>query len=271
MILYHAPCCINSQRLRIAMTEHGLSWDSQLINITMGEQYHPEYLNINEHGTVPTFIIGDNKFTNTRDSIQYIYQHYRETAGDIKGNIKYDHTLCHDWMQRIAHFDSRLFIYGHLPRRKKKRALRLLEFKLDMLTKYMLDFPELENHYADKANDIDNLRACMISPSAVEKTEEYLLRMLDKAEEQLTKTPYLAGDHFSGADAMLVPLLCSVKKLKCGKWIKRRGALFDYFSRIKKRAAYQVAIASYERFLPSLKWKLATWWHMRRKKWSGRY
>lgn len=267
MILYHAPGCINSQRLRLAMAEHELSWDSRLINLAIGEQYKPEYLDINEHGTVPTFIIGDTKFTDTRDSIEHIYQHYRETDGDIK----YDHALCHDWMQRTAHFDTRLFIYGHLPRRKKKQALKQLEFKLDMLTKYMLDFPQLENHYADKANDIDNLRACMQSPAAVEKTEEQLLRMLDKADEQLTKTPYLAGSNFSGADAMLVPLLCSVEKLKCGKWIKQRRNLFDYFRRIKRRACYQTAIASYERFLPSLKWKLATWWRLRWKQWSGRY
>ena len=262
MILYHAPGCINSQRLRLAMAEHELSWDSQLINLAIGDQYKPEYLNINEHGTVPTLIIGDNTFTNTHDSIDHIYQHYRET----EGNIKYDRSLVHDWMQRIAHFDSRLFIYGHLPGGKKKRALKRLEFKLDMLTKYMLDFPALENHYADKANDIDNLRACMLSPSAVEKIEEHLLRMLDKAEEQLTKAPYLAGNHFSGADAMFTPLLCSIEKLNCKRWLKKYPNLKAYFKRIKQRACYSIAVTHYEKFWFGLKWKLATWWKLRWKK-----
>jgi len=69
MKLYHFPPSTNSLKVRIALLEKGLEFESVVIDLTKGEQKNPEYLKIHPFGQVPAldddgFIIYDSTIIN---------------------------------------------------------------------------------------------------------------------------------------------------------------------------------------------------------------
>lgn len=69
MKLYHFPPSTNSLKVRIALLEKGLEFESVIIDLTKKEQKNPEYLKINPFGQVPAldddgFIVYDSTIIN---------------------------------------------------------------------------------------------------------------------------------------------------------------------------------------------------------------
>jgi glutathione S-transferase len=69
MKLYHFPPSTNSLKVRIALLEKGLEFESVVIDLTKQEQKNPEYLKIHPFGQVPAldddgFIVYDSTIIN---------------------------------------------------------------------------------------------------------------------------------------------------------------------------------------------------------------
>jgi glutathione S-transferase len=59
-----------------------------------------------------------------------------------------------------------------------------------------------------------------------------LTSILDEAEQQLGRSPYLAGQEYSIADVMFTPLLFRLGVVgKTGEYLKPRPKVSDYFNR----------------------------------------
>jgi glutathione S-transferase len=67
--LYHFPGAICAQKVRIALAEKNLSWESR---VTLSELRSPEYLKLNPHGYVPTLVHDGNVITESRVINEYI-------------------------------------------------------------------------------------------------------------------------------------------------------------------------------------------------------
>lgn len=80
MKLYHYPPSPNSQKVRIALLEKGLEFESVVIDLTKKEQKSPEYLKIHPFGQVPAldddgFIVYDSTIIN-----EYLEEEYPHPA-----------------------------------------------------------------------------------------------------------------------------------------------------------------------------------------------
>ncbi len=56
LVLYHSPYSTCSQKVRIALAEKGLAYESREINFAREEHLAPEYLKLNPNGVVPTLV-----------------------------------------------------------------------------------------------------------------------------------------------------------------------------------------------------------------------
>ena len=57
--IYHSGSSVCSQKVRLALAEKGLAWESMDIDMTRGEQFAPDYLALNPEGVVPTLVDED--------------------------------------------------------------------------------------------------------------------------------------------------------------------------------------------------------------------
>lgn len=69
-------------------------------------------------------------------------------------------------------------------------------------------------------------------PAAGEANRQQLVGLLDEAEQQLAKTPFLAGQAYSVADVMFTPVLFRLGMAnKTGLYLKPRPNVSQYYDR----------------------------------------
>jgi glutathione S-transferase len=56
LVLHHGWRSSASRRVRLALAEKGLAYESRIIDMVKGEQHAPEYLALNPNGVVPTLV-----------------------------------------------------------------------------------------------------------------------------------------------------------------------------------------------------------------------
>jgi len=56
LILYEYGNSVACQRVRLALCEKGLVWESRHVDLFRSEQYDPEYLKLNPKGLVPVLV-----------------------------------------------------------------------------------------------------------------------------------------------------------------------------------------------------------------------
>lgn len=76
MKLYHNSLSTCSQKVRLALAEKGLAFDSHLVNLQSGEQFSAEYLKINPKALVPALEDGGRIYTESSLINEYLDDAY---------------------------------------------------------------------------------------------------------------------------------------------------------------------------------------------------
>src|SRR5579862_9959540 len=72
LLLYDHPSSPCARRVRIALVEKELHWDTQLIDLSRLEQRRPEYLRLNPNGFVPTLAHGEREIYESNVITEYL-------------------------------------------------------------------------------------------------------------------------------------------------------------------------------------------------------
>ena len=70
--LYHNTMSSCAQKVRVALAEKGLEWKSHHLNLRIGDQQNPEYLELNPKGVFPTLIHGDLVIRESNVILEYL-------------------------------------------------------------------------------------------------------------------------------------------------------------------------------------------------------
>jgi len=71
--LYSFPASVWATAPRLAIIEYGYSdIDTSAVNLVEGENFLPEFVNINPDATLPTLVVGNEVFTDTKSVISYL-------------------------------------------------------------------------------------------------------------------------------------------------------------------------------------------------------
>ncbi|KAG1369950.1 putative Glutathione S-transferase TCHQD [Cocos nucifera] len=107
----------------------------------------------------------------------------------------------------------------------------------------MAEAPDLASMYHAKLREAYYIEDKLKDPDIVKQSEEKLARLLDDAEMQLNEMEYLAGDEFTMADSMFVPVLARITLLDLEEeFINCRPKLVEYYNLVKRRPSYKVVI-----------------------------
>lgn len=234
LVLYHFGGAICAQKVRIALAEKGLAWDSrECAGLTLRD---PEYLKLNPGGFVPTLVHDGVVLNESRIISEYI-----EEAFDGPALMPQDAKERHGarlWSKQIddsLHLNVFILTFAAIMRDM------FLGMRPEVRVKAL---PGLQDPVKRRISE-ELLDRGMASPWIAMAVGRFR-RLLGDMESRLSMSPYLAGSAYSLADADYTPYLNRLCLLGLSGLITGKPAVEDWWSRMQQRPSYKLAILDWE-------------------------
>ncbi|OIW00693.1 hypothetical protein TanjilG_09662 [Lupinus angustifolius] len=255
MQLYHHPFDLDSQKVRLALEEKGIDYTSYHVNPITGKNLDSSFFKMNPSGRLPVFQNGAHIIYNTIDIIKYIERIVEVSSGSQTISSSGRDVI--EWMHKIQEWDPKYFSLSHTP---EKHRNYVSKFKRQVVIARMADSPELAGAYHEKLREAYQTEEKLKDADVLRRSKEHLIRLLDEAEKQLSKTQHLAGEQFSMADVMFIPILARLVLLGLdSEYITARPNISEYWFMVQKRPSYKKVIGKHFDGWRKHKTLLKTW------------
>ncbi|XP_006652308.1 glutathione S-transferase TCHQD [Oryza brachyantha] len=239
MQLYHHPYSLDSQKVRMALEEKGIDYTSYHLNPLTGKNMNVAFFRMNPSAKLPVFQNGAHVIYRAFDIIQYIDR----LAVHLSGEIVPVNTEVYQWMQKVDSWNPKMFTLTHTP---IKYRTFVSKFIRRVLIARMAESPDLASMYHVKLREAYETEDRLKDPDIMKQSEEELSELLDDVEAQLNNGKYLAGDEFSPADSMFIPILARITLLDLDEeYINCRPRLLEYYALVKQRPSYKVVVGKF--------------------------
>jgi glutathione S-transferase len=197
LILYDHPSSPCARRVRITLLEKGLSWATQIIDLSRLEQRRPEYLRLNPNGFVPTLAHGERVIYESNVITEYLDDAFPEVA--LYPRDAWELAQVKKWQaaELAMAKDYRPLMYQRLMG-PMVRLTRTLEEALATARQSTTDS-------ADLAWEERIWHLAVLTPEEEAQVEDRLWKWLERLERHLDGREFLVGDRFSQADISVFP------------------------------------------------------------------
>jgi glutathione S-transferase len=181
--------------VRLCLAEKGLEFESRLVDMMNMEHHSPDYLKINPNGVIPTLILEDGRSLYESGTIcEYLDDTYPEPP--LRPADPYERAVMRNWIRHADERIGNLIIFNWVHSLAKTAA----KWSDEELAERLKKVPSKERHEAW-------MRAARKPYTEEERAAARgrLVAMLDRMEETLRRTRWLAGDAYSIADIAVVP------------------------------------------------------------------
>jgi glutathione S-transferase len=190
--LYHYDRSTAAQKIRIALAEKGLEWESRIVNTRVGVREHlrPEYLRLNPRGLVPTLVHDGQPIPESQVILEYLEDAFPEHPLRPEDPVARAHMRL--WTKRIdegLHVHSRVIGMCVSVRHVNAAAGE------EAITEYYKEMQEDVRRRNDAINIEHGLESPLL-PDAV----GYFKKLFHEMDEVLATRDWLAGDTYSLAD-----------------------------------------------------------------------
>ncbi len=242
--LYAFPGSLCSQKVRLALAEKRVSYEKHFVDIELRlVNYEPWYLQLNPKGVVPTLVHGDTIVTDSARIIRYIDEAFEGPALIPEG--AYERECMEQWIEQQDLIHMRELSYatfgGALGLLLRRVSLPLRMRKLHRLRNRNPDLAEL---YEAKIQDVHRWRASLASVPEINEIRNHLAEVLQRVEDQLEKTRYLAGNNYSLADVVWTCVLARLTMLGLAPSLWGDGQaphLKNYYEQLRLRPSFDLA------------------------------
>ena len=251
--LYHNDMSTCAQKARVCLAEKGLDYAEEHLDLRAGDQQDPDYLKLNPRGVVPTLIDGGKVIRESNVILEYLDDEYPDPPLRPRNSLGKAHMRL--WLKR---FDEGLhdiatatismgtaFRYQYLEKSEAEREALIA--KIPDPVKQVRRRDVVEN--GTKAQEF-------------KKAVRMMDAMLADMQTTLSDAQWLAGEHYSLADAAYTPYLTRLDHLGLLNFIGERPHVADWYARIRSRPSYEEAIVRWEnqKYLALMKEKGPACW-----------
>ena len=212
--LYHFPPSLCSQKVRLALAEKGVAWESTMVNIGPPmENYEPWYARINPRMVVPTLVVDAEVIT---DSARIVAEVDRRFPGpDLRAGDP--------GVQALIALQDRMPIrelaYARTSGLMGFLVKGAFEKRVKVLTRQRDAHPDLAPLYQARLDDVARWRHQSSTSEEIERGREAVARALETLEETASDAEGLVGA-YSLADVTWTVL---VARLHFMGWRDRMG------------------------------------------------
>ncbi len=233
--LYHFPISTCSQKVRLALAEKNLGYESRVVDLLAGEQTSDAYLAVNPNGVVPTLVHDGQVIVDSSVICEYLDDVFPNPP--LGPTAAIERARMRTWMRYLEEVPTaairapslnRLLTNGRLFSDTPPGGEAFVERVGRM--------PLRKHFYREMGPD-------GFGESMVQASLDSLRSALERAEVALETSPYLIGE-FSIADILLLPTIVRMEDLKIdGLWHDLPNVA-DWFARCKARPSFDVAYFS---------------------------
>ena len=226
--LYHCAISNCAMRVRMALEEKSLPWESHHLDITKKEHITPEYFGINPNGVVPTLVHDGVVIIESDDIIDYIDKTFPEPP--LRPASKEELEDMYWWMKSAVEIHVKAvktYIYYHKMQGKMRQTEEQKEAYEKLQTnKELIDF----HKNSSKGFSLDQAK----------EAEGILDGFFEKADTILRDRQWLVGHQFTLADIAWVPLHFTL--VGTGYDFERFPAVQAWADTLRDRASFKKGV-----------------------------
>ena len=238
-MLYHHGSSACAAKVRFALEEKSLSWESRYVDILAGEQFSDSYLALNPKGVVPLLIDGDLVLPESSVICEYLDEKYP------------DHPL----MPATAESRAKVRLWTKLVDEELHPACSAITYVVSHRHTILRNGIGSFEDFVDSGDSAGRaarllkwqwIQEGIEAPGARDKIRLYL-DTLEKMETVLADSPWLVGNAFTLADIALAPYLNRLAALAMEKlWEGGRLPRVEcWFEAIRARPTFETAFSKW--------------------------
>ena len=235
--LYHHGSSVCAAKVRFYLEEKALPWTGHYIDILKGDQFAPEYVKLNPKAVVPTLVHDGAVIRESTNICEYRDDVFAENqirpADPVRrAEVRYWTKAVDEDLHPACGALTFMASHRHTIRGLGEEGLR--EF-LDSTPPF-----SVSSNWHERKKEL--VRMGFEAPGARQQVELYD-RYLQKMEEALQDSAWLAGDEFSFADIAITPYVMRLDMLSMqGMWEGGRlPRVAEWLAAIKARPAFEPA------------------------------
>ena len=235
LTLYHYDRSTAAQRVRLGLEEKKIDWVSEIVDTAMGDATkRPDgFHKLNPKGLIPLLVHDGFALPESTLILEYLEEAFPDHF-TLTPKSPQDRARMRLWMRRIEdgiHVASRTIGVCIVNRFIYKEADKL------KLSEYYAKMRDETRKNNDQINTELGLESPLLKPSVIA-----FKKLFKDMNEQLSKTPWLAGENYSIADISLVVYLTRMTSFQMAPLWKDFTYLQNWFEKIKARDAYKRAV-----------------------------
>jgi len=241
LTLYHDWDSLMSFKVRAALAEKQLPWQSQRVLLREFEHLQPGYLQLNPNGVVPTLVHQQAVITESSVINEYLEDAFpatplRPSAAEEKAKMR----------QWCKYFDDEIH-----------PALRPLTFELMIRQRFRtMQTQQLEqlvrgHPMPQRAEAFRKLVGTDTDMLAVFSAIDRVRKIIRNVAQRVSHTPWLAGSDYSLADTASMAMVDRLKRLQLDCLWQEAPETTDWLQRLQTRPAFKQAQPAADLRMPS--------------------
>jgi len=237
LALYHFDRSSAARKVRIALAEKGLSWESRVLDtsVSVREHLQTDYLQLNPRGVVPTLVHDGKVIRESQVILEYLEDAFPEPS--LRPPDPYARAMMRLWTKRADEDMHR-----------QARSLAVAIYMGEMFSKAgeaavaayydaMPDSTRVENDRIDRERGLE-------SP-LLGKAVSYFKENWREINDALAEHDWLAGEQFSLADISMGVYVTRLAGLGMAPLWQDLDHLIDWHERFRNRPSYQEAVEAW--------------------------
>lgn len=229
LILYHGGTSTASAKVRLALAEKGMAFESRLLDLRRGDQKRADYLAFNPAGVVPTLVHDGAVVTESSVILEYVEEAWPEPA--LSPADPRERAGMRLWLRRVDDLHEACSILSS--------SVKLSAMRGDAAGVAAL---LARTHDPSKRERQRRLVEQGFEAPDVEQAARRYAAFLAQAESALADRPFLSGDFFGLADCAALPYAHRLDNLGMSALWAFRPAVADWCARARSRASFDEAV-----------------------------
>ncbi len=232
LVLYHGMASTCSKKVRLALYEKALPFESRLLDLQKFEQHASDYLALNPDGVVPTLVHRGRPVTESSIIIEYIDDAFPQDP--LRPRDPYALAQMRLWL-KFSDNVAYNAVYAPTWSVLSKRASGA--FTEDGLQKILARIPTKE-----RRERWETVAREGFSQQELQDAHDKMRKCFDRIEGALADGPWLAGAKYSLADIAMIPFIDRIRNLR-PEFLSEdlHPRLADWERRLRERPAFDSA------------------------------